>query len=357
MFINAVRFVHNAPVARLYYAVRALDRCGQGWIEVPHNKLNRKLSASESTVRRLLNQGQKLGWLSFQRRGGMTYVKYGSDRKFARKHGEEKGTINQSLLKQPAALAARVTQVRVIHEQYRVEQKLHRAIWTTSIQWKPILDQLDERIAQAQVCHNSDKLQANVFVDRGTYTVGLTQVELAKRLNLPLDTLKQHLQSAPKVVPYKEVSAREAIETDAFVICDEDIGRFYRRMPNYYVDHYTPKAVKTRKLKLRFDGLDPQVIEIAKLMGVSMGFHHSRTGAIKAINRMGFARFWKNLDPILRETPAGKKREAANSERFRKKLEQGAVGAKSPHKESEPIKPSVLQRQTANFFGIDLESA
>jgi hypothetical protein len=356
MFFNAIRFVHNTPVARLYYVVRGLDVSGQGWVDLPHNDLAKASGLSDSRIRALLKQGEELGWFTkVKREGGRTFVMYASDSRFARQHGSEFGTLNKALLKDSAALAARVTQVRVLYEQYRVESKLHRAIWTTKLGFKPLLDQLDDRV---QVTANSRGLRNKViYVGKEVYTVGLSQEELATRLSIPLSTLRLHLKEMPHTIPYREISTKEALEDDGYIICDEENQRFYRRMPNYYVDNLTKKAEQRRRLALRFDKLDPNVIEIAKLSAINMGYSYSRKGAIKAISRTGFRKFFSNLDPLLRSTPQGQKKEDAKAEWFRKKLTEG-TGTENTQNGQSQNKPklSKLQQVTAKFFGLDTET-
>jgi len=350
MLFNAIRFTHDFNAARIYYAVRSLDVKGQGWIDVEHRQLEKAAGLSASRVRAVLTIGADLGWFTYTRKNGRVYVKYTSDRKFARQHGSEFATLDKSTLNNPGLLKERVTLTRVVYEQYRVEAKLHRKIWNCKTQWKQILDQQDDR-TQLRTTLGAVRSR-NVFVNKDEYTIGLTQAELAKRLKLPLSTLKTHLRHAPHVVPYKPVTLKEAMADEGQIICDEEKGKFYRRMPNYYLDTITKKAHQKRLLKLRFNKLDPRIIQVAMLLAVNMGYAHSRSGAIKAITKMGFARFWRNLDPILRETEEGRAREAKNQGAFRAKL-KGKTTTK-PEKKEKPKqkKASELESETKRFFEI-----
>lgn len=327
MRVNALRFVQNQAVARLYYAVRSFDPKGQGWIKVPHCELNRRLGLSDSRVRALLRAGRELGWFYHVERAlGFTYVKYASERRFSQLHGKAIGHIQLKLLRQREDLSARVTHIRVINEQEKVERKLRHAIWTGKF---PKQEVFDAEHPQAKLRTKGNGVRRRrVFLDH-TYVPCLSQVTLAQRLGMPLRTLKKHLRGVPAIVPFtpqtqwdkqaeKACPQRQSIPQ----VFDEETFRIYQRRPNFYLDTCSEKAISRTKVELALKKLDVSLLKIVQAGAFAYGFEWSLKGARAYVLKLGWKRVWQNLDPYLREhTEAGRKRERSRAVAFRKYLE------------------------------------
>ena len=321
MYANTALFRADCSAARVYYAVRALDKRGCGFVWTDLARLHRLTGFAAGTLCRLLRGSAAAGWLQVvELRGNAVFVKYRSEAKILAllpkdwhcRHVQRLQNLKSKVLSLGHAILAKQVQLQRLHE-----LKLRYSINAGKRKAKEIIgfgyvDGLRRRWKLPQTGRSCPAgtlpglryLAAVNLTDiaGGGYSTGVSQRTVAQALGLSQTTVSAYLKQFAhlRVQVFAGASLQDVINGGSFLYN----GKETKRLTYVYRDVVSTQRVKEAKLLSMLPlRLTPQQLKIAKLAAILKGYPYSVRGAIKLIGDIGLDRFLDNIR-LLSQTKA-----------------------------------------------------
>ncbi len=314
MLVNTALFRADCSAARVYYAVRALDKkgCGFGWYDLA--KLHKITGFCFGTLRRLLGGSGRAEswWQVVEFRGNTVFVKYRSEAKILEtlpkewrcRHIQRLSNLRERMLCYGHAILAKQVQLQRMHElklRYSINAGKRKAKELIGFdfaadvcrkqKWRPTRRRC---LAEGKP---APKYQAAVNladIPGGAYTTGVSQRTVAAALGLTQPTVSFYLKQFAnlRVQVFAPCSIQDVIEGNYIL----HKGKECKRLTYVYKDTVsTQHAKQARLLKLLPLKLTPKQLKVAKLAAILRGFPYSVKGAGMLIAEIGLERFLKNV--------------------------------------------------------------
>lgn len=307
MKVNAALFNDYLAGAQVYYALRALDTHGTGWLICAVKDLQRLTGLSYQSIQRITNQLLNLGWFySLKKFGGKLSVAYKSASKLIKDYPLDI-SINKKMLRDKQALKARVAHAYALAEQQKAEAKLNYLIGRgklvpkeviSSDSYRKAVKMADQKPKQGESPSSSKVLggyEGTLFV-KDAYTVGVNQTTLGEILGCSRQTVSNRMKRVNKLRIYK-LTALDDPHDGVYIYCDElkETVDAYRPMPNVYEKkNILHSQIKKLKQKAKLIQLSRGQMEVAKLCAIYKGYGYSEAGGIKLVLDTGIERFKRN---------------------------------------------------------------
>jgi len=334
MLINATLPCYNPSLAMTYYALRANDKKGQGWVNLPVSSITKLTGISTYTLKEHLKQMESLKWVQkFSFTKDLVYVKYVSEKKIVQtmcrnnvvfpqtntRYVENKKNLsnkNNFLAKALLAIQLRL--------QREAETKLNYSMSQNKVDLKDHVNQQlvrmvekerNARLLNRRSSHCADifnKKQAvfinlknhlhlgSVRIDRlKVYSIGISQKLLSKITGYSVSRISKLLSifSDKRIRCYRRATTSETFNRNIATIdlATDTSYESIKPLPYYYKDtisHYHYRSqIRAKNAPCQ---LSPQELEVAKLSAITMGLPYSTAGAYKAIEKTTVRKFKKN---------------------------------------------------------------
>lgn len=278
----------SAPLARVYYAVRKLDRPGQGWVKCTYKQLSRLTGLAADTIKRYLRRGAKEGWFQqFEPHGASCFVRYTAAHRLTKSN--LRGRVSQQVLQSNATIKTKAALTTAAWLQTTAEAKLRYSILRGKRPDAPVYGE-----EAARRSHKAARGRERVYLRPGVYTVGVSQATIAQIIGRSRPTISRWLRPTQKVWPQQEITLRQFMEAPypCFLRVRGRSAVPYRVLPYIYTERILPSQFKkVMPPRLR---LTPDEWEQAKLLAILAGLPYSREGAIQYITKRGH-KFWREL--------------------------------------------------------------
>lgn len=308
MKVNAALFNDYLAGAQVYYALRALDKSGTGWLICAVKDLQQLTGLSYQSVQRITNQLLDMGWFySLKKFGGKLSVAYKSASRVVKANPLDI-SINKRMLRDKQALKARIAHAYALAEQQRAEAKLNYLIGRGKLLPKEIVssDSYRKAIKMASQKPKQDSspsspkvlggYEGTLFVKEDLYTVGVNQTTLGEILGCSRQTVSKRMKSVNKLRVYK-ITTLDDPHDGLYIYCDElkETVDAYRPMPNVYEKkNILHSQIKKLKQKAKLIQLSRGQMEVAKLCAIYKGYGYSESGGIQLVLDTGVERFKRN---------------------------------------------------------------
>ena len=320
MLVNTALFRADCSAARVYYAVRSLDKGGCGFVRTTLSQLHKLTNFCFGTLRKLLGGSGRAEswWQVVEFKGNSVFVKYRSEEKILAllpkawhcRHVQHLRNLQKRALCFGHAVLAKQVQLQRMHE-----LKLRYSINAGKRKSKELIG--FDFVAEA--CRKrkwhltgrrcivegkpAPKYRAAVNlaeIPGGAYTTGVSQRLVAETLGLTQPTVSSYLKQFAnlRVQVFDRASLEDVVNGDSFLY----EGKETKRLTYVYKDVVsTQQAKEVRLLKLLPLKLTPKQLKIAKLAAILKGYPYSTKGAIKLLSEIGMERFLKNVAPKLEQ--------------------------------------------------------
>lgn len=335
MLFPAGLVLEHPQKARLWIAVRVLDRAGHGWIKVPHKALSRASGMGESTVRRHLSEGLGTWFSQVERKDGQTFVRIRSASRIEKElhpRTKARGVIAKKAIRDHQALEERAALVAVLHEQHRVEGKLHHLRVKGKISG-PIFGHAEalaaSRTSPKPAWGGQTRAGRNILLDSKTQaTLGLSLPTLAERLGMSRNRLQKLLRHAPKVQLHRPLTPGQALreEGPVWIRCDDENARYqaFRALPCIYLDRGFTKASRRRLLRDQklLKTLSEDQWKVARLGALHKTGKLTDKAALDYIHTTGWKKFMKNTNRVALVPREDRRIDMSGKPEFKKIKEQ-----------------------------------
>lgn len=335
MLFSAGLVLEHPEKARLWLAVRALDRPGHGWVKTPHKKLCRASGMAESTVRRHLKEGLGCWFQQVERCDGQTFVRLRSSKRIEKElnpRSKARGVIAKDKIRDSELLAQRAALVAVLQEQHKVEGKLHHLRLRGKLQG-PVFGHREalaaSRTSAKPASGGQTRSGRNILLsNEHQATLGLSLETLAKKLDMSRNRLQRLLKDAPKVQLHRPITPKQAFEETGpvWILCDDDNARYqaYRALPCLYLDRGVSAVSRRRLLRdhklLRT--LTPAQWQVARLGALQKKGKLNDREALDYIHATGWKKFLRNTNRVAANPRPDRRIDMSGKPEFKRLREQ-----------------------------------
>lgn len=314
-----LRYPTLSPV---YYAIRALDKKGSGWVNTTIKELARLTKLPSSTIYRHIDgclakhMFTKVDKKNTSGRGKI-FIAYKASDKLRFTDLENVDFIfPKPMLADRKAFMSRATLAVAIANQNIALAKLTHKINNGRLPFREIVSPDRVKVIQKEIISKDKRLQRlaqrsvsypvilNHEIENSVYSIGISQRTLGKKMGVTRQTISKRLESANKIRLFKKTSLAESFKDDSvFILADEETGEVqaYKPLPYLYEDkkithaEYRRLVKKARIARFNFSALQYQT---ALLLTSTKGLPKTEAGVIEYISRVGLRNFLRNTQRL-----------------------------------------------------------